>query len=97
MMAEMVGWSAAIILLATVMRQVYTQWRSRSTLGLSRWLFLGQLAASTGFLVYSWSLRNWVFVATNLLMFMTAVVGQAIYVHNHHNRQAPQHPGTTTG
>jgi MtN3 and saliva related transmembrane protein len=82
MWTELIGWSAAVILLLTISRQVYTQWRERSTQGMSRWLFIGQLAASSGFVVYSWQLGNWVFVATNLLMLATAGVGQSIYVHN---------------
>lgn len=82
MWAELVGWSAAFILLLTISRQVYTQWRNRSTQGLSRWLFIGQLAASTGFVVYSWALGNWVFVMSNVLILITAGVGQWIYVRN---------------
>ncbi len=82
MWTEMIGWSAAAILLATISRQVYTQWRERSTQGLSRWLFIGQLAASTGFVVYSWILSNWVFVVTNVLMLATAGIGQWIYLRN---------------
>ena len=79
---EIIGWSAAAILLATISRQVYTQWRERSTQGLSRWLFIGQLAASTGFVVYSWLVGNWVFVVTNVLMLATAGLGQWIYLRN---------------
>lgn len=55
MLAEIIGWTSAIILLLTVGRQVYTEWRDRSVRGLSRWLFVGQLTASAGFIVYSWT------------------------------------------
>ena len=82
MWTELIGWSAAAILLLTISRQVYTQWRDRSTQGLSRWLFIGQLAASTGFVVYSWLLGNWVFVVTNVLMLATAGLGQWLYLRN---------------
>lgn len=82
MWTELIGWCAAAILLLTISRQVYTQWRAGSTHGLSRWLFIGQLTASTGFFVYSWLLGNWVFVATNLLMLVTAGIGQWIYLRN---------------
>ena len=82
MLTEAIGWCAAAILLITIGRQVYTQWRTRSTQGLSRWLFIGQLAASTGFVVYSWLVGNWVFVATNVLMLATAALGQWIYLRN---------------
>lgn len=63
------------MLLATICRQVWTQWRARSVAGVSRWLFTGQLAASTGFLVYSVLLANWVFAATNTLMVAAALTG----------------------
>jgi uncharacterized protein with PQ loop repeat len=82
MWVELIGWSAAAILLLTISRQVYTQWRERSTQGLSRGLFIGQLAASTSFVVYSWLLGNWVFVVTNVLMLATAGIGQCIYMRN---------------
>ena len=82
MLTELIGWCSAAILLLTVARQVYAQWRSRSTQGVSRWLFVGQLAASTGFIVYSWLVANWVFVATNVLMLATAALGQWIFLRN---------------
>ncbi len=85
MLSEFIGWSSAVILLATIGRQVYSQWRNGSTQGLSRWLFIGQLAASFGFVVYSWLLNNWVFVATNSLMLLTAAVGQIIFARNKRN------------
>jgi MtN3 and saliva related transmembrane protein len=81
-LTELIGWSSAAILLLTIGRQVYTEWRDRRTEGLSRWLFVGQLAASTGFVVYSWLLGNWVFVVTNVLMLATAAIGEWIYLHN---------------
>jgi MtN3 and saliva related transmembrane protein len=85
MWTDLIGWSAAAVLLLTIGRQVYAEWRDRSTRGLSKWLFVGQLTASTGFVIYSWLLGNWVFVATNLLILATAGVGQWIYVRNKHH------------
>lgn len=82
MLTEIIGWISAVVLLATIGRQVYTQWRTRTTQGLSRWLFIGQLTASTGFIIYSWLVSNWVFVATNVLMLLTAALGQWIYARN---------------
>ena len=82
MTTELIGWIAAIILLATIARQVYSQWRDRTSLGVSKWLFVGQILASVGFIVYSWLLRNWVFLVTNVLMLGTALLGQWIYLHN---------------
>ena len=79
---DLIGWASSAILLATLARQVFTQWRSRSTAGVSHWLFIGQLAASTGFLIYSWLLDNWVFVVTNAALLVTALAGQVIYRRN---------------
>ena len=82
MLTELIGWCSAAVLLITIGRQVLAQWRSGTTQGLSRWLFIGQLAASTGFIIYSWLLRNWVFVVTNVLMLATAAIGQWIFLRN---------------
>ncbi|WP_295684150.1 PQ-loop domain-containing transporter [uncultured Nevskia sp.] len=74
-MTEAIGWIASVILLVTMMRQVWTQWRDRATGGVSHWLFVGQIAASLGFTVYSALLENAVFVVTNALMLVNALVG----------------------
>jgi uncharacterized protein with PQ loop repeat len=82
MLPDAIGWLSSAILLATLARQVHTQWRSRSTEGVSSWLFRGQLTASCGFLVYSLMLRNWVFVVTNAALLLTALAGQFLYWRN---------------
>jgi MtN3 and saliva related transmembrane protein len=64
------------------MRQVFTQWRTRSDAGVSQWLFIGQVTASLGFTLYSALLGNWVYIMSNVAILATAVVGQCIYVHN---------------
>ena len=81
-MTELIGWASSIVLLLTMGRQVHTQWRTRSTAGLSRWLFAGQVTASVGFTAYSLLLHNWVFVVTNLALLVTAICGQVIYLRN---------------
>lgn len=78
----LIGWTAAAILLLTLGRQVYTQWRDRNSQGVSRWLFVGQCAASAGFILYSLLLKNWVFVVTNALILLTAVIGEIIFLRN---------------
>lgn len=82
MSADAVGWISTAILVLTLTRQVYTQWRTRSVAGVSKWLFIGQLAASVGFSVYSYMLENWVFVFTNVFLVLTALVGQYVYMRN---------------
>jgi uncharacterized protein with PQ loop repeat len=82
MLTEVIGWISAVILALTISRQVYSQWKSKSCAGVSHWLFIGQLAASTGFVIYSWLVENWVFVAVNTFILMTAMLGQYIYMRN---------------
>jgi uncharacterized protein with PQ loop repeat len=82
MLTELIGWAAAAILLLTIGRQVYSQWRDGTAQGVSKWLFIGQVTASSGFVVYSWLLANWVFVVTNVLMLTTALLGEWVYLRN---------------
>ncbi len=82
MAIEWVGWLAAGILLLTISRQVWTQWRSGTSAGVSRWLFVGQIAASLGFVAYSAAVRDRVFVVTNSLMLVAALLGLWIFWRN---------------
>jgi uncharacterized protein with PQ loop repeat len=75
---EAIGWASSIILIATISKQVFKQWHDGTSEGVSKWLFIGQLAASAGFTVYSWLVRNWVFVVTNGLMMLNALAGYGI-------------------
>jgi MtN3 and saliva related transmembrane protein len=79
---DLIGWLSSAVLLTTIVRQVFTQWRARSAAGVSRWLFIGQLTASTGFAIYSYLLHNWVFLVSNLALLLTAVAGEIIYLKN---------------
>ena len=85
--ADYVGWISSAVLLATIGRQVYTQAKTRSTQGVSKWLFIGQLTASTGFSIYSYLLHNWVFLSSNVALLITAVIGQALYFRNKQREQ----------
>ena len=80
------GWAASAVLLATIGRQVFTQWKTRSTAGVSKWLFVGQVTASLGFTIYSYCLHNWVFLSSNLALLCTAVLGQFLYWRNKAHR-----------
>ena len=75
---EAIGWISSAILVLTIAKQVWKQWEAGSSEGVSRWLFVGQIAASAGFTAYSWLVHNWVFVATNSLMLANALAGYAI-------------------
>jgi uncharacterized protein with PQ loop repeat len=79
---DLLGWISSFILLLTLIRQVYVQWKSESVAGVSKWLFVGQLAASTGYTAYSFLLHNWVYVCSNIAILVTAVLGEAMYLRN---------------
>ena len=81
-MTEVVGWVSSLILLSTLAQQIWTQWHERSTKGVSKWLFVGQTAASIGFTIYSVLVKNWVFVVTNALILVSAITGMLMtYLH----------------
>lgn len=79
---ELIGWLSAVVLLTTIGKQVYKQWRSGSTEGVSSWLFIGQTLASFGFAVYSGLTRNWVFLCVNTALLCSGIAGQLIYRRN---------------
>ena len=81
-MTNAIGWAASIILIVTLGHQVAKQWREKSSAGVSTWLFVGQMAASVGFTIYSLLVRNWVFAVTNGAMVINALIGYAITVHH---------------
>jgi uncharacterized protein with PQ loop repeat len=86
MLVEAIGWLSSSVLLLTISRQVLRQWRSGQSEGVSVWFFIGQVTASTGFVVYSALVKNWVFVVTNAAMLASAIVGAGIVVR--HRRRA---------
>jgi len=88
-MTEAIGWASSLILLCTIGKQIYKQWEEGSSEGVSRWLFIGQMAASVGFLIYSWLVRNWVFVATNAFMVLNGLLGYLITM-KHRRREAKE-------
>jgi uncharacterized protein with PQ loop repeat len=95
---DALGWLSSFILVLTIAKQVHKQWREGSSEGVSRWLFVGQLAASTGFTIYSWLVGNWVFVATNAFMLLNGLLGLGIVLH--HRRRAaasPHEAGSSPG
>ena len=78
LMPDLLGWGASAILVATLARQTWRQWRHPDPRGVSHWLFIGQIAASAGFVAYSWLVGNWVFIVTNAVILATAIVGQCV-------------------
>lgn len=78
-MTEIIGWASSLILLATLIKQVYKQWAEGTGEGISKWLFLGQLAASVGFTIYSYLVGSWVFMVTNALLTINNIIGIFLY------------------
>jgi uncharacterized protein with PQ loop repeat len=79
---ELIGWVSSFILVLTIGKQIYKQWQEGSSENVSKWLFIGQMAASLGFLIYSWLVSNWVFVVTNFLMLINGLIGLGIVLHH---------------
>ena len=76
---EVIGWVSSVILLATLIKQVHKQWKDKDTSGVSKLLFVGQLAASVGFTVYSITTGNIVFLVTNAMLTINNVLGIILY------------------
>ena len=94
---EFVGWASSLILVLTISKQIYKQWQEGSSENVSKWLFIGQVAASLGFTVYSWLVGNWVFVVTNLVMLLSGLTGFGIVLRHRrrerHEGKSPQAKG----
>lgn len=86
-MTEVLGWVSSFILVLTIAKQVYKQWKEGSSEGVSKWLFIGQMSASLGFTIYSWLVHNWVFVATNAVMLLNGVAGLLIVLYHRRREQ----------
>ena len=96
MMTDAIGWASSFVLVLTISQQVYKQWKERSSEGVSRWLFVGQVLASLGFVVYSVLVKNWVFVVTNSFILASAIAGAFITL-AHRRGGASRARGTMTG
>ncbi|AAM41288.1 MULTISPECIES: hypothetical protein [Xanthomonas] len=75
---DLVGWLASAVLIATLIRQIYKQWRSDQNQGVSRWLFIGQITASLLFILYSALVGNAVFIVSNALILATGITGYVL-------------------
>jgi len=80
-MTEVIGWMSSLILIITLGKQVYKQWKEGKSEGVSKWLFVGQIAASIGFAVYSFLVWNPVFIFTNSLLVINGIVGLIINIY----------------
>ncbi len=92
--SDVVGWASSAILVVTIAKQVHKQWSEGRSEGVSRWLFVGQTAASAGFTVYSVLVRNWVFVVTNALLLANGLLGFVIVLRQRRRARARAAAGT---
>ena len=81
-MTNAIGWASSLTLLITVVVQIRRQWQSGSNKGVSKWLFIGQLTASVGFMVFSILTSNLVFTITNAMLTLGNLGGIIIYFKN---------------
>ena len=95
-MIEIIGWVSSVILVVTIAKQIHKQWSDHTSAGVSTWLFVGQLAASVGFTIYSLLVRNWVFAVTNGIMILNGLLGYAITVRHKSRRGAGASSGATS-
>lgn len=89
MKPEVLGWASSLILIATLLKQLYKQWTEETSRGVSKWLYIGQMGANAGFLAYSWLLGNAVFAVTNGILLLSSVLGLGITL-RHRRRAARQ-------
>lgn len=96
-MIEVIGWVSSFILVLTIGKQVYKQWQEETSEGVSKWLFIGQMSASLGFTVYSYLVRNWVFVVTNAVMLLNGLAGLLITLHFRRRQQRKEKGAKSRG
>lgn len=95
-MKDVIGWASSFVLVMTIGTQVHKQWKAGTSEGVSKWLYVGQMAASAGFTTYSALVRDWVFVVTNAILLVSAAVGFGIFLHHRRaDRRRASQPGAT--
>lgn len=86
MPADLLGWAATAVLIATLSRQIYKQHRAGSVEAVSTWLFVGQMNRIGVVHRLQRPDGSTVFVVTNSLILVTAVVGQILALRRRHRR-----------
>jgi MtN3 and saliva related transmembrane protein len=87
--ANIIGLLAIAILVATLVGQTLKQWDERTTRGMARWSFLGQVAASAGFVLYSLMVGSLLFAVANGLILIGAVASYVVLRMNRRRVAAP--------
>ncbi len=92
-MTDIIGWIGSGLVFMTISYQVWKQWQSKSTKGISPWLYAGQLVANVFLGTYSIIEETWVFFASNILVFLSSAVGLGIYIHHKKKYGSPEGAG----
>lgn len=72
---EYIGWISSILLIFTIGVQLKKQYVEKTSTGVSNFLFIGQVLAEVGFIIYSVLIENWIFAATNAVLLIENFVG----------------------
>ena len=83
---QIIGWSAVAALFLTMTGQAWKQWRDKVKGGIGKYFFVGQITASSLFLVYSAMMGDRVFVVGNAMVLLAAVTGGLILWWNRSHR-----------
>ena len=83
---NVIGWAAVALLFATMAGQAWKQWKDNVKRGIGKLFFVGQIAASTLFLLYSAMIGDRVFVVGNAMVLAAAVAGGSILWFNRTHR-----------
>ena len=75
---NVIGWAAVALLFATMAGQAWKQWKDNVKRGIGKLFFVGQIAASTLFLLYSTMIGDRVFVVGNAMVLAAAIAGGSI-------------------
>ena len=81
-----VGWAAVTALFLTMSGQAWKLWRDRVKHGVGKLFFVGQIASSSLFLIYSAMVGDRVFVVGNALVLAAAIVCGGILLYNRARR-----------
>jgi MtN3 and saliva related transmembrane protein len=73
-----IGWLSTLTLLATLLAQIVRQWKMGKADEVSPALFIGQCAASVGFIIYSALVGSIVFIVSNALILVIALGGEVV-------------------
>jgi MtN3 and saliva related transmembrane protein len=73
-----IGWLSTLTLLATLLAQIVRQWKMGKADEVSPALFIGQCAASVGFIIYSALVGSVVFIVSNALILVIALGGEVV-------------------